>query len=279
MKLLIPYAITDATLTSSNAPETDHAAWSAATAYTLGQRVIRAATHRIYERLVAGTTTTAPEADPENWLDVAPTNRWAMFDGAIGTRTTLASPLTISVTLGAVIDIVLLGVTGTTVVVTRPNGTTVSASVPAAVVASEGSTVKITGIAGTAGVYQITVSGTGSVAVGNISLGTLTDVGDTHYGSGLGINDYSTKRFDAFGQPEVVRRGYSRTLSPRLSFPLASLDQVVRILAAVRSKPVVWIGADTLASTVIWGYCREWSMTVRFPRVTATLTLESLALG
>ena len=60
LKLLKPTTITDAMLTSSTVPETDYTAWNAATAYTLAQRVIRVSTHKVYERLVAGTTATAP---------------------------------------------------------------------------------------------------------------------------------------------------------------------------------------------------------------------------
>lgn len=49
------------------------AAWGAATAYTLGQRAIDPANQRVYFRRVAGTTATAPNADPTNWgpLDIS----------------------------------------------------------------------------------------------------------------------------------------------------------------------------------------------------------------
>ena len=85
-QVLYPYTITDPVLTSSSVPETDHAAWVSGTTYAAGDRVIRTGTHRIYERLIPGAGTTPPESDSANWLDAAPTNRWAMFDGAVGTR-------------------------------------------------------------------------------------------------------------------------------------------------------------------------------------------------
>jgi hypothetical protein len=56
MKLIEPIPITDAVLSSSNVAETDYPAWSAATAYALGNRVILTALHKIYEAVKATTT-------------------------------------------------------------------------------------------------------------------------------------------------------------------------------------------------------------------------------
>ena len=118
MKVIKPVTVTDAVLISSTAPETDYAAWAAGTAYSVGNRVIRTSTHRIYERMVAGTTATAPELDSVNWIDIAPTNRWAMFDGEVSTQTALASPLTVVIKPGLVNGLALFGLAGTTLVVT-----------------------------------------------------------------------------------------------------------------------------------------------------------------
>ena len=48
MRLIEPFKITDAKLTAHSVPENDHPVWSAATSYAIGNRVIRAQTHRIY---------------------------------------------------------------------------------------------------------------------------------------------------------------------------------------------------------------------------------------
>ena len=41
MRYIVPTTITDAMLISSSVAEADYAAWNAATAYTVGNRVIR----------------------------------------------------------------------------------------------------------------------------------------------------------------------------------------------------------------------------------------------
>jgi hypothetical protein len=56
MNLIEPIVINDAVLSSSNVPETDYPAWSATSAYALGDRVIVAALHKIYEAVKATST-------------------------------------------------------------------------------------------------------------------------------------------------------------------------------------------------------------------------------
>ena len=109
MKMVAPIEITDSMLTSS-VPETDYVEWSSSTNYAVGTRVIRASQHKIYECVVAGTGLTAPEVTPSKWLYIAPTNKWACFDKAIGSKTTSNSDINITLTPGVRFDsLVFLG--------------------------------------------------------------------------------------------------------------------------------------------------------------------------
>src|SRR3546814_11425962 len=66
-------------LLSSSVVENDYSEWSAATNYSAGSRVIKAATHRIYESLIADNAGNDPAgAGASSWIDIAPTNRWAI---------------------------------------------------------------------------------------------------------------------------------------------------------------------------------------------------------
>lgn len=278
MHVLPAYIITDAMLTSSTAAETDYAAWSAGTAYTAGQRVIRTTgVHRVFERLVAGTTATAPESDPLNWLDVGPTNRWAMFDDAVGTRTTNASPLTVTLSLGAFSDLVLLGVTGTTVTLSGAASRTVS--VPAEAVAGQGSTVLIQGLNSAGGSLSVSITGSGSVACGTLAVGTFYQLGATIKGVGVEALDYSRKEFDEFGSAVVVRRSAARRLNVGFVASLAALDQIDRVLSALRSRPVFWMGLSTLSSSIVYGYAKSWSLRREAAQCKGSLTIQSMASG
>lgn len=286
MDVLFPYTVADANLISSNVPETDYAEWSAATYYAVAARVIRAATHSVYERLVDGTSSGAPEDDKANWVRVGPTNRWAMFDQSVGSITTKASPLTVQINVGGPVDdLVLLNVTGTTVGVTLPDATR-SVSVPAPAASGAGSTVVIEGLASAGGIMTLTVTGTGTVGIGTYAAGNFVSIGTAQLGTQLGITDYSKKDFDEFGNLDIVRRDFSRRLTVPLYLASASLDQVVRILAALRSTAVIWRGVPWLASTLIYGFAKDWSFKLDATgvqtgvgRASGSVSLESLTMG
>ena len=76
-------------------------AYNPATTYALGDTVYSAAAHRCYESLAAGNLgnplPVLPETETTKWIDVGPTNRWAMFDLSRNTQTVAASPLTVVV--------------------------------------------------------------------------------------------------------------------------------------------------------------------------------------
>jgi hypothetical protein len=280
-KLLYPYTIDDATLASSNVAEADYATWASGTNYAAGARVIRVNTHRIYERVVQGVSTVLPEIDPTNWVDIGATNRWRMFDSAVGSVTSSAgATLSVSLTLGPVNDIVLLNVTGSNVTITKPGGSQVSQVVPAQVIPGEGSAVVFTGLAGTTGTYVIAVSGSGTVSVGSACLGKFISIGSCDYGASVGIIDYSTKSFDNYGAITLVQRDYAKKLTVPFTLSSSNVDQTVNILAALRSIPVIWVGVQSLGSTVIYGAPRDWSIQASNSVLSSgTLNLESLAVG
>ena len=92
MKLIQPTTVTDSKLTSSNVTENDYAAWSNSTTYTVGQKVIVIATHKIYECLINNKNKYPPDYTsgtlPE-WLDLGATNKWKMFDQSYHNRRAL----------------------------------------------------------------------------------------------------------------------------------------------------------------------------------------------
>lgn len=220
-----------------------------------------------------------PESDPIGWYPVGPTNRWAMFDDSVGTHSIATGTIQVSLQgLGAINDIVLLGVTGTSVTVTLPD-TSRTVPVPAPQ-GSEGSVVLIEGLSSLGGTLQVTVSGSGTVMVGNISIGTFSTVADSVWGTTLGIADFSTKEFDDYGEVIIVERDYASTVNAKLEFPTMDADRIVRLLAAVRSTPVVWVGVPGFISSVVFGYYKDFSLTLSSGhKSTGTVQVEALAFG
>lgn len=294
MKVITPITITDAMLVSSSIAETDYPAWVAVTAYTAGDRVIRVATHCIYERLVSGTTATAPESDSVNWVKVSPTNRWRMFDRATGTVSSGTSSVSVVIAPGMVRGLALLDITGTSVTVTMTNGPdtvysrTVSLNTGYGVTSWDTyffsdivfkRTVVLTDIPPYAGgQITITVNGTGTVSVGTVAVGSLLDIGGTKYGVSLGIIDYSVKSTDAFGTTTITERAYAKRTTVPVVVRASDVDEMARRLALLRATPAVWIGAANYDQSVIYGFAKDWSINIQYAAFSdCSVTIEGLS--
>ena len=286
MKMIRPQRVTDAVLVSSTVPEDDYPAWAAGTAYAVGDRVVRASVHRVFERAVAGTTATAPEADPINWIDAGPTNRWAMYDSKIGTSTTAADTLTVVLAPGRINSLALIGADANTVTVTRTAGaeTVYSASLNMLDGTRVGNwydyfyepvvpvtTLIINGLVDAAlldipaygeGVLTVTLSRPGgTVGCALMVVGMLFEIGETEYGGKVAIRDYSQKKSDRFGNWDLQVGDYSKLMDLTAVVPADRADEVARILSAARSSNAVWIGSDQFGSLVVYGFMADWSLT------------------
>jgi hypothetical protein len=296
MKAVKPTLITAAMLVSTDATEA-YAAWSAATAYAMDDRVILASTQRVYQRLVAGTTATSPELDAANWLDVGPTNKWAMFDSEISTATTATTTLTVVLKPGYVNSLALYGLVGQTLTVTVRDGLAGPVVYGPSVIALDGTiiadwyqyffepSVQLAEVALTDLVpYQdahitITLDGTGTVECGICLIGTFYTLGDTEFGATVSIIDYSRKETDTFGVTTFVRRAYSKRMNARMMLDTAQINKVQRVLADLRATPCAWIGTDEsgFEPLTVYGFYRDFSIDVAYPTKSyCSLEIEGL---
>ena len=127
MYVIKPNPITDAVLVSSTVPETDHPAWNAATSYTVGDRVIRTTTHRVYEALLAGVDSGLPESTSARWVAVGATNRWRMLDSEVGSVTSAPGSLSVVLAPGYATALALLEVDAQSISVTVTSPDTIVA--------------------------------------------------------------------------------------------------------------------------------------------------------
>src|SRR3990170_7159070 len=123
MNVIPPLTITDARLISSTVSEPDAGSpstepvYNAGTTYGLGDIAISTTTHLKYESLAAGNIGNAL-TDTTKWLELGPTNKWAMFDLLRSTATSAAASLSVVIAPGTRIDsLALLGLVGDTVTV------------------------------------------------------------------------------------------------------------------------------------------------------------------
>jgi hypothetical protein len=198
--LIQPVTLTTGMLVSSNVAETDWPEWSNVTVYADGAKVIKAATHRIYESLVATNVANDPAGLSGKWLDVGPTNRWAMFDEALGTSTTRVGGVTVALAPGAANALALLDVVGSTVRVQKGAYDQTKAVTPGAI--------SFLDLPGGSGNITVTVAGAGAVSVGTLIVGKLVTLGITEESPTAAIADFSRKEVDDFGEATIVERAW-----------------------------------------------------------------------
>jgi hypothetical protein len=295
MRIIKPVEITPAILTSSNVPETDYAAWSAATAYAVGDKVTY--NHRNYEALVAhtGANPETDTSDPPKWLDLGADNRWRMFDDKVGSLTEQTGSIAVELQPGAVINSValfnLLG-RSATVTLTDPSEGVVYQRTVSLVdagvsdwyewffspIGRQTDFVLLDLPAYGTATLSVTIdNASDTAAVGHLVMGRQAELGVAVYGSGVGITDYSRKETDTFGNSVVVERSFSKRAEFDVVVETPQIGRVQRLLASLRAQPVVWIGAEGYESTFLFGYYRDFQISISGPSVSdASITVEGL---
>jgi hypothetical protein len=258
--------------------------------------VILAATHRRYEALAASTNV-SPSTDPTKWLDLGPTNRWAMFDARVGTATSRAASLQVGLAPGAIDALALID--------TEAESATVTLTAGGVQVYSRSQTFNVGGVAidnwfswffeplgqktsmlfldvpvYAAGQLSVTLTRDNpadSVSCGTLLVGRQLSLGDTEHGADIGIIDYSRKETDQFGVTSVVERAFAKRMTAKVVMPTDAIDDIHRSLAALRATPVLWIGSESFESLTVYGFYKEFSIDIAYPTVSyCSLTIEGL---
>lgn len=279
----------------TNVPENDYPLWVSSKAYVVSDRVMLG--HNNYEALVAHTNSSPTVVtDPPTWLDLGPTNRWRMFDDKVGTVTTNPESISLSISPGRAVDaLAFFGLDAGSIYVR------VTDPYQGIVFESQVSPVSTDGIndwydyffspvelnedfalldipVGSYGSVDIVIAKPGGVAkVGALILGKMAVLGETLYGSSVGITDYSRKERDDFGNFIVVERGYSKRAEFDLIVQTSRVSAVQRTLTKYRAKPLVWIGEASYQSTILYGYYRDFNVVISGPTASdCSISVEGL---
>lgn len=297
MTIIRPMTLGENMITS-NVPIDDAPLWVSTSAYSLGAVVV----HRLrkWEALTSvvagvepGAETVTP-ASPAKWLDLGAVNRWKMFDDKIGTATERALDVTVSVQPGQVITALAgLNLEGLSLTVTMND------PIEGVVYQND---ILLTDV-GVSNWYEyffkpfsyttdVTLTdlpsypnatttfkalSSGVAKVGVLSVGTQEEIGTALYGTSIGIVDYSRKETDTFGNSSVVERPFSKRAEYDIELDTKQVSRVQRLLASVRAKPVVWIGEQSMEATIVYGFFKDFSISISGPVVSdGTITVEGL---
>ncbi|NII59846.1 hypothetical protein [Sphingomonas aerolata] len=269
LQLIQPITVTDAVLASSTVPENDAVEWSSTATYALGARVMRATMHRLYENLTAGNVGNDPAGVSGQWLDVGPTNRWAMFDEALGTSTASVNSIQVVFNADAANAVALLDVAATSV---RVRATGYDRTTDAGAGA-----ITFLDLPADAGTVTVTIAGTGPVSVGTLLIGRVTTLGLTEASPTAGITDFSRKDVDQFGEVTIVERAWAKRMTARALIRTDAVDMVANRITAVRAQPSLWIGQTGLDSLTVYGFFKDFSIELGDTVSKLSLSIEGLS--
>jgi hypothetical protein len=298
-----PVTVTDAVLTASNVTESE-TLWNSGTTYALNAVVYRIIdnVHQRFVSLQNSNLNRIPEAVSSStwWQATGATNRWACFDDTVGSLTTRADTIAMTLALPSaeradtlylaglsastvraqVTDPLAGAIYDRTISLVEPGGVTDWYSYFMEPVRRAGELVLTDLPPGAGSTLTLTLTDTGAtVAVGFVVLGFSQSLGVTKWGAQLGIRDYSVKADDAFGNQFVLERAFRKKANFSVVVDNRLLDTVIATLATGRAALRLYIGSGDYTSTVVLGFFKDFSVEMSLPpnRSLCSLELESIA--
>ncbi len=295
LRIVQPLPVSDSVLVETDVPESAYPAWSGAATYGLGDRVHLASTHLVYESAVAGNSGNNPVGSLQ-WVEVGPTNRWAMFDRSNSTQTAKSTSFFYRLQpTGAFNAFALLGLTGAQSVRVRVTHPTLGSlydrtldltSLPVQAGWWEWfygerrgpSLAVLMDVPGVIGAeLRIDVTGTTALAAGVLIFGQAKALGMlVQQGARLGIQDYSRKEVNDFGDTVLVQRAFARRASFDIPIKAELVDESISYLASIRATPCLFV-APRYESAVIYGFYKEFDVNIAYATVSeCSLQVEGL---
>ena len=284
LMLVKPVSITPAMLTATDVPESDYAAWSDATTYAAGDRVIVVSVHKVYESLQATNLNHDPVTQTTWWIEVSPTNRWKAFDLSSSTRTAQADGMYFEIKPGSSVNaaavINCVGVREVRYRLTDPSfGLVYDQTHEMTSIPTESSwyawlfserVERSQNIDFDLPTYpnatlRVDLTGASNMAVGVILIGQNKAIGrGVLAGASVGIRDFSRKERNDYGDTELVVRAFARRASFVVVIDNDDLDEVTDLLASVRATPCLWVGSTRRAAATVFGFYNEFDIVIPY---------------
>lgn len=288
MKIISPVKITPEMIVSTTAVDTEPV-WVASSTYTKGGRAIYDGKDgpSVYQSVAGGNRSNPPDSSPDDWVRVGPTNKWALFDGSASTLSRSEDGFEIAFQTGEAVDsLAFFEAQGESITVTMTiepdNEVVFEQTIPLLndVMIFDWYTyffepfdfirdglVKNIPPYGSTATIHIRVEGVGEAGVGEIVVGTLTEIGETERGAKHGIRDYSRVKEDDFGNIYLQQGAWAKRGDFSIFVDKARLRYVSRTLTDLRGTPIVIIGSDDpdYEPLIIFGFIKEWLNAIDYP--------------
>lgn len=213
--------------------------------YKPSDRAVKSSAHKLYQCAIA--TSQDPEEGvatvPPTWVEVSPTNRWAMFDYKRSTQSESSSPLTISLDPDGIIDSVSVfdieEVSTIKVVATSASSGEVYNQTHTVTGLVELVILDIPPFSDL--VIDLTFTG-GAMLVGEVVVGESKELGVLVSGVVSDRIDYSRTTYDDFGNVTDVPRPIVKYITYPIRMLKSDAPGIERYLDALRGSQAVWVG-------------------------------------
>lgn len=222
--------------------------------YAIGE-VVSDGKGNYYECLFASTKG-KPLTGKTAWLEIAPSNPVAMFDGETDTQSVATGEMSFTINAGVFDSVALIGCEGAVAYVTVRDG------LGGTVVFDEAQGISgnivsdwwaftygdatfplkkavFTDIPPFANAHvTIKIVGDAAVKLGTVDIGSMQSLGmGAQYGASVDLKDYSIKKTDEFGKTSFVRRGFKEVMDVQILLDKSEFLRVYNIFTDLRSTP------------------------------------------
>jgi hypothetical protein len=116
------------------------------------------------------------------------------------------------------------------------------------------------------GRYRVVIESPSGIAkCGSLLIGKLINIGETEYGMRIGIQDYSVKTADEFGDFTITERSYSKEMTLTTFVRNELVNSLANNFNKLRATPLVWIGSDQFSASFIYGFYKDYGVVVQYP--------------
>lgn len=252
--------------------------WSNGTNYALDAIVTE--DHQLFQAMKAGSGHRPTTSGLEYWLPLGPTNRWAMFDRQIETRTTHPREIKFEIAMNGRFDTLgLFTVDAAAINVTVMKGAVEVFNKSYSMTSYQGIAnywdhffnphprrrkLYLTGLPIFAGLRLIVTLTGKDVSVGHFAHGRKRRLGATLRGGQLGSVDYSEYKTDTFGRRSVMVREYKNQGRFDVVVKKPYVDTTRQAILDSRGTPAMICASDQYQSMIFFGLITSADVTVQY---------------
>jgi hypothetical protein len=127
-------------------------------------------------------------------------------------------------------------------------------------------------------VIEFELFGGENLSIGTLLLGQLRAFGlGIQYGARVGIQDYSRKETNDFGDVVLIKRSFARRANFDMLLRKDEVDSLQAFLSDIRATPCLWVAAKDYEATTIYGFYKNFDILISYPEHSdCSLEIEGL---